>query len=147
LCHGAIFQALRHVIEGQPWSPVNHGGPPSIEALIGSTADIWPTPARRKWAGAMKALLLLVLLWGMTGCVTVSPRSLEASDASSPSEALGLGRNWRESDDREKPRRSHRKEHLSGRGTHTSACKPGAVKGRSRGASSKGTGGRASGRR
>lgn len=86
----------------------------------------------------MKALLLLALLWGMAGCVTVSPMPLEASDAPSTSETLRLRRHWIESDRREKPRRSDRKEHVSGRGPHKSACEPASGRGGHRGASSKG---------
>jgi hypothetical protein len=86
----------------------------------------------------MKSLLLLALLWGMAGCVTVSPMLLEASDAPSTSETLRLRQHWMESDRREKPRRSDHNEHVSGRGTHTSACEPASVRGGHRGASSKG---------
>jgi hypothetical protein len=82
---------------------------------------------------AMKALVLLAVLWGMAGCVTGPPT--EASGALATYETPRLGRHWMESDRREKPRR---KDHVSDRGKHTSACKPAPVRSGHRGAASKG---------
>jgi hypothetical protein len=81
----------------------------------------------------MKALILLALLWGMAGCVAV-PR-MEASDAPAIYDASRLRGHWMERESREKPRR---KEHVSGRDTHKSACKSAPVMERQKGASLRG---------
>jgi hypothetical protein len=86
---------------------------------------------------AVKTILLLAL-FVLAGCVTGPPMPMEATDAPSTAEMLRHRWHWMESDRREKPRRSDRKEHVSGRGIHKSACEPASVKSGHRGASSKG---------
>jgi hypothetical protein len=81
----------------------------------------------------MKALLFVGLLWGMVGCVTVP--SMEASGAPATYETPRPVRHRIESDRREKPRR---KDHVSDRGKHKSACEASPVAGGHRGASQKG---------
>ena len=83
----------------------------------------------------MKTLVLIALLWGITGCVTGPPLPMAASDALSTSETSRLRGYWMEHESREKPRR---KEHISGRGTRPSACETAPVVGGQRGSSQKG---------
>ena len=83
----------------------------------------------------MKTLVLIALLWGITGCVTEPPLPMAASDAPSTYETSRFRGHWMERDSREKPRR---KEHVSGRGTRQSACEMAPVVGGQRGPSQKG---------
>lgn len=83
----------------------------------------------------MKTLLFLSLLWGVTGCVTVAPMPMETTDAPATYETSRLHRHWMERESREKPRR---KEHVSDRGSRTSACEPASVRSGHRGFSQKG---------
>ena len=63
----------------------------------------------------MKALVLLALLWGLAGCVTLPPRPMEASDAPSTDEMPRL-RERSMGSFIEKPWRSQRRGHIPDRG-------------------------------
>jgi hypothetical protein len=84
---------------------------------------------------SVKTPVFIALLWGITGCVTVPPLPIAASDAPSTDETSRLRGDWMERDSREKPRR---KEHSSGRGTRPSACETAPIGWGQRGPSQKG---------
>jgi hypothetical protein len=92
-------------------------------------------PAPAIGGTSVKTLVLIALLWGITGCVTVPPLPMAPSDAPSAYETSRLRGYRMERDSREKPRR---KEHVSGRGTRQSVCETARVVGRQRGPSQKG---------